>query len=44
MFILEVNLDIEDGALISQLSAGRQHLAVLTTNGNGDLKNILTYK
>ena len=35
MFTLEVKLGIEDDGMVSQISAGRQHLAVLTTSGNG---------
>lgn len=35
MFALEVKLGIEDDEMVSQISAGRQHLGVLTTSGNG---------
>ena len=39
-FVLEVKLGIEDDGMISQISAGRQHVAILTTSGNGTYKKI----
>ena len=39
-----MNLDMEDDEMISEITAGRQHYVILTTNGNGTLRNILTCK
>lgn len=36
-----MKLGVEDDGMISHVSVGRQHLAILTTNGNGTCKKII---